>query len=94
VRLGPGSAVLRDYVKSMKHHWHQAAYIPDAVDRAAAWKVAARFREDEFIGGVRAAPLRAVHLRRRVPCSRAGRPAQDRQSAHACSRLTAQFLVY
>ena len=49
-----GPAVLRDYVKSMKHYWHEAAYIPDVADRAAAWKVAARFRElreDEFTGG-------------------------------------------
>jgi hypothetical protein len=53
-RLGPGPAVLRDYVKSMKHYWHEAAYIPDVADHAAAWRVAARFRElreDEFAGG-------------------------------------------
>jgi hypothetical protein len=53
-RLGPGPAVLRDYVKSMKHHWHEAAYIPDVADTPAAWKVASRFRElrdDEFTGG-------------------------------------------
>ncbi len=53
-RLGPGPAVLRDYVKSMKHYWHEAAYIPEAADHAAAWKVAARFRElreTEFTGG-------------------------------------------
>jgi hypothetical protein len=53
-RLGPGPAVLRDYVKSMKHYWHEAAYIPDLADTASAWKVAARFRElreDEFTGG-------------------------------------------
>jgi hypothetical protein len=53
-RLGPGPAVLRDYVKSMKHYWHEAAYIPDAADHATAWKIAARFRElreDEFTGG-------------------------------------------
>jgi hypothetical protein len=53
-RLGPGPAVLRDYVKSMKHYWHEAAYIPDLADQASAWKVASRFRElreDEFTGG-------------------------------------------
>jgi len=53
-RLGPGPAVLRDYVKSMKHYWHQAAYIPDTAGHAAAWKVAASFRElrgDDFTGG-------------------------------------------
>ena len=52
--LGPGPAVLRDYVKSMKHRWHEAAYIPDVADFPAAWKVASRFRElrdDEFTGG-------------------------------------------
>lgn len=37
--LGPGPAVLRDYVKSMKHYWHEAAYIPDTADHAA-WKIA------------------------------------------------------
>jgi hypothetical protein len=53
-RLGQGPAVLRDYVKSMKHHWHEAAYIPDAADHAPAWRVASRFRElreDDFAGG-------------------------------------------
>ena len=52
-RLGPRPAVLRDS-KSMKHYWHEATYIPDVADRAAAWKVAARFRElreEEFTGG-------------------------------------------
>jgi hypothetical protein len=53
-RLGPGPAVLRDYVKSMKHYWHEAAYIPDTADHAAAWKIAVRFRElreEQFTGG-------------------------------------------
>jgi hypothetical protein len=52
--LGPGPAVLRDYVKSMKHYWDEAVFIPDAADVAAAWKVARRFRElrdEEFSGG-------------------------------------------
>jgi ATP-grasp domain, R2K clade family 3 len=53
-RLGPGPVVLRDYVKSMKHYWREAAYISDLADASSAWKVAARFRElreDEFTGG-------------------------------------------
>lgn len=53
-RLGAGAAVLRDYVKSAKHHWHEAVYIPDVSDTDAAWSVAQRFRElrgDEFVGG-------------------------------------------
>jgi hypothetical protein len=52
--LGPGPAVLRDYVKSMKHYWDQAAFIPDLADTDAAWQVATRFRElreEEFTGG-------------------------------------------
>ncbi|BCJ48970.1 hypothetical protein Asp14428_04450 [Actinoplanes sp. NBRC 14428] len=53
-RLGDGPAVLRDYTKSMKHYWHEAAYIPDVADRDRAWRVASRFRElrgDEYAGG-------------------------------------------
>jgi len=53
-RLGPGPAVLRDYVKSMKHYWTQATCIPQTSDQAAAWKIAARFRQlrgDDFTGG-------------------------------------------
>ncbi|GIF13647.1 ATP-grasp domain-containing protein [Actinoplanes teichomyceticus] len=53
-RLGDGAAVLRDYTKSMKHHWHEAAYLPDVADHEHAWRVASRFRQlrdDEFTGG-------------------------------------------
>jgi hypothetical protein len=54
VELGPGPAVLRDYVKSMKHYWGEAAFIPELGDTKTAWKVACRFRhllEDDFAGG-------------------------------------------
>jgi hypothetical protein len=54
VALAGGPAVLRDYTKSMKHHWHEAAFIPDLADADAAWQVANRFRElrdDDFTGG-------------------------------------------
>lgn len=54
-RLGSGPAVLRDFVKSMKHYWHEAAYIPDVADTVAARKVAARFTElrgDDLAGGL------------------------------------------
>jgi ATP-grasp domain, R2K clade family 3 len=44
-RLGPGPAVLRDYTKSMKHHWDEAMFIPDLADATAAWAVAGRFHE-------------------------------------------------
>ncbi|AHH19033.1 hypothetical protein NONO_c42490 [Nocardia nova SH22a] len=52
--LGQGPAVVRDYTKSMKHHWHEAMYIPDLADAEAAWRVASRLRdmrEAEFTGG-------------------------------------------
>ncbi|MFG3558325.1 ATP-grasp domain-containing protein [Micromonospora sp. NPDC047557] len=54
VELGTGPAVLRDYTKSMKHHWHEAAFIPDLADGETAWKVASRLRhlrDDDFAGG-------------------------------------------
>lgn len=53
--LGAGGAVLRDYVKSMKHYWTEACFIPDVHDSHAALRVAARFvdlREDSFTGGL------------------------------------------
>ncbi|TWD75225.1 hypothetical protein FB561_6663 [Kribbella amoyensis] len=53
-RLGPGPAVLRDYVKSMKHDWDEAAYIPDLADTESLQRVAKRFlelRADSFTGG-------------------------------------------
>lgn len=34
--LGSGPAVLRDYTKSMKHYWAEAAFIPRVDDVAAA----------------------------------------------------------
>ncbi len=52
--LGAGPAVLRDHVKSMKHYWHEAAFIPELADADAAWAVATRFRElrgDDMAGG-------------------------------------------
>jgi hypothetical protein len=52
--LGPGPAVLRDHVKSMKHYWDEAAFIRDLADADAAWAVARRFaelRDDELAGG-------------------------------------------
>jgi hypothetical protein len=52
--LGDGPAVVRDYSKSMKHYWHEATYIPELGDAAAAWAVADRMRElrgDDLAGG-------------------------------------------
>jgi hypothetical protein len=52
--LGAGPGVLRDYTKSMKHYWHEAAYIPDLADGPAAWSIAERLRElrgEDLAGG-------------------------------------------
>lgn len=52
--LGSGPAVLRDWCKSMKHHWHEAAFVPEVADADGAWAVATRFselREEAFCGG-------------------------------------------
>ncbi|SBT40320.1 ATP-grasp domain-containing protein [Micromonospora auratinigra] len=52
--LGPGPAVLRDHVKSAKHHWHEAAFVPELADGERAWRVATRLRElrdTDFTGG-------------------------------------------
>ncbi|TDC39371.1 hypothetical protein E1211_04170 [Micromonospora sp. 15K316] len=52
--LGTGPAVVRDHVKSMKHHWDEATFIPDVSDADGAWRVASRLRElrdDDFVGG-------------------------------------------
>ncbi|MBT0768468.1 hypothetical protein KIH74_06000 [Kineosporia sp. J2-2] len=38
-RLGPGPAVLRDHTKSMKHYWHEAAFIPRLADPVRAEQV-------------------------------------------------------
>jgi hypothetical protein len=52
--LGGGAGVLRDYVKSMKHYWSEACYLPDLTDEAAVERIGARFlelRDDAFTGG-------------------------------------------
>lgn len=53
-QLGPGPAVLRDDVKSLKHSWEQAVYVPDAADSRGAHAVAGQFlalRAEDFTGG-------------------------------------------
>lgn len=50
---GPG--VVKDYVKSRKHEWHEACFVPDLADTAAATRVIARMVElqgDDLTGGI------------------------------------------
>jgi hypothetical protein len=53
--LPDGAAVVKDYVKSMKHYWAEAAYIGDVRNLAAARRVASRFLElrgEDLVGGI------------------------------------------
>lgn len=43
--LGDVPVIIKDYVKSRKHEWAEACYIPAAADRAAVERVVQRFLE-------------------------------------------------
>ncbi len=52
--FGNNSVIVKDYVKSRKHEWHDACYIPDA-QNVAGVRVVARFLElqgDDLVGGL------------------------------------------
>jgi hypothetical protein len=47
--------ILKDYVKSQKHYWNEACFIPSAADDATVERVTRRFLElqgDSFVGGL------------------------------------------
>ncbi|MEV4415222.1 ATP-grasp domain-containing protein [Catellatospora sp. NPDC049609] len=53
--LGDGPAVVKDYVKSRKHEWDEACYVPDLADTAQTRRVLARMvelQEDSLQGGL------------------------------------------
>ncbi|PSK93753.1 hypothetical protein CLV63_116160 [Murinocardiopsis flavida] len=53
--LGPGPGMVKDYVKSRKHEWDDACYVPDLADTATLHRVAARMvrlQGDDLCGGV------------------------------------------
>ncbi|MFC1419591.1 ATP-grasp domain-containing protein [Streptacidiphilus cavernicola] len=53
--LPPGAGIVKDYVKSRKHEWDTACYLPDLADTEAVHRVVSRFvevREDSLAGGV------------------------------------------
>ncbi|MCX5379983.1 ATP-grasp domain-containing protein [Streptomyces sp. NBC_00091] len=51
--LPAGPGIVKDYVKSRKHEWHEACHLPDLADRPAVHRVVSRFVElqDEFLAG-------------------------------------------
>ncbi len=77
--LGPGALLVKDHVKSAKHRWEEACFIPDARDRERFERVVRAFLEERgerFERGLvfrRALPLR---LLRRDP---RGTPVHDEQ---------------
>ncbi|MFD8756411.1 ATP-grasp domain-containing protein [Kitasatospora sp. NPDC059577] len=50
---GSGPAIVKDYVKSRKHEWHEACYVAELADLAAVGRVVERFVElqGEFLAG-------------------------------------------
>ncbi|MFE4519256.1 ATP-grasp domain-containing protein, partial [Kitasatospora sp. NPDC056783] len=50
---GHGPAIVKDYVKSRKHEWHEACYVPELADLATVGRVVERFVElqGEFLAG-------------------------------------------
>jgi hypothetical protein len=50
---GRGPAIVKDFVKSRKHEWHEACFIPELADLAGVAKVVGRFVElqGEFLAG-------------------------------------------
>ncbi|MFF7019532.1 ATP-grasp domain-containing protein [Streptomyces klenkii] len=51
--LGGGPGIVKDFVKSRKHEWHEACYVPDLADTDRLAAVVARFVElqDAFLAG-------------------------------------------
>lgn len=74
-RFGERPVIVKDFVKSQKHYWEEACYIPSASDRAAVERVVRRFLELQgdyleeglvFREYVELEPL-AIHTRSRMP---------------------------
>lgn len=54
-QFGTSPVIVKDYVKSRKHEWKEACFIPDASDRKHAAQVISRFielQEDDLQGGL------------------------------------------
>lgn len=73
-----GPLIVKDFVKSRKHDWHEACFIPEAADQSAALRVIHRFIElqaENLNGGVvlrRFVPLERIgeHPRSKMPLGR------------------------
>lgn len=43
--FGGAPVIVKDFVKSQKHHWHEACFVPSSADLASAERVVRRFLE-------------------------------------------------
>ncbi|GAA0356704.1 ATP-grasp domain-containing protein [Microbispora corallina] len=53
--LGGGPAIVKDHVKSRKHEWDDACFVPDTADASRLSAVARRFlelRDEDLVGGL------------------------------------------
>jgi len=53
--FGDKPIIVKDYVKSLKHHWHEACFIPCASDRADVERVVGnliKLQGDDLVGGL------------------------------------------
>lgn len=74
-KFGSCALVLKDYVKSQKHHWEEACFIPRSDDASSVRRVVSRFFElqgEDLAGGLvfrRHVPLRVLgtHSRSGLP---------------------------
>jgi len=75
--FGGAPAILKDWVKSRKHEWNEACFIPSTSDRDSVLRVVRRFIElqgEDLVGGLcfrRFVPLRRIgtHPRSGMPLS-------------------------
>lgn len=73
--FGEGGVIVKDYIKSQKHNWFDACYIPDVRDADNVRRVVAKFldlQEGFFVGGLvfrRFVPLKRVgtHPKSKMP---------------------------
>ena len=47
-RLPSGPAIVKDYVKSAKHRWHHACFIPDTRDEDNAMRITRAFLDEQM----------------------------------------------
>ena len=76
--LGPCALVVKDYVKSQKHRWDEACYIPRSNDADVVKRVVSRFLElqgDDLAGGL--VVRRYIPLRPKGRHPRSGMPLSD-----------------